>query len=383
MTTPPPARNQITGVILAGGRALRMFESGGDKGLLNLGGRPILARIAQTLAPQVGRIVLNANAEPTRFASLGLPVVPDTHGDYAGPLAGLLAGMRWSLANAPEATHIASVPADAPFLPADLVSRLAAALGPNSIAIASSSGGTHPVVGLWPVNLANELETALRSGTRKVFQWTERHATAVVPFDDVLLHGRRVDPFFNVNTPDDLARARALLSPPPVIGIAGWKNSGKTTLAVGLIAEFTRRGYRVASIKHTHHAVTHDTPDTDSARHRSAGAIATALVGPRGYNIDGIATTGPEPALADVIAGLPAADLVLVEGYKHAPIPKIEVRSPTANDQTPLAPSDPLVLAIASDDPVPDAMIPVFRRDDTTALSDLILAKLAPARKSP
>ena len=371
MTAPPLARDQITGVILAGGRSLRMFDSGGHKGLIDLGGRPMLSIIAAALAPQVGRIVLNANASagPGRFASLGLPVVPDTLADYPGPLAGLLAGMRWSLAHAPGATHIATVPADAPFLPANLVPRLAAELGQHQIAIASSGSGTHPVVGLWPVGLADNLEAALHSGTRKVFYWLGRHATAIVPFDDVLLHGRPADPFFNVNTPDDLAHARALLNMPPVLGIAGWKNSGKTTLAVALIAELTRRGLRVATIKHTHHEATRDGPDADSARHHAAGAVATALA-------------GPDTKLDDVLPRLPAADLVLVEGYKRAPIPKLEVRARAAHDHAPLAPDDPLVIAICSDDLAPDAAVPVYRRDATPALADLIIAKLALARRS-
>lgn len=373
MSAPPPVRASITGVILAGGRSSRMFGgASGDKALLDIGGRPMLQIAAEPLAREVGRIVINANGDPARFASFGFAVVPDTTPGYPGPLAGLLAGMRWSRAHAPDATHIASVPADAPFLPANLIPRLAAALGRDEIAIASSSGGTHPVVGLWPVHLADDLEAALRSGIRKVFSWLERHPSAIVPFDDIVLNGAAVDPFFNVNTPDDLALARALLAPPqpPVIGIAGWKNSGKTTLAVALIAELTRRGNRVATIKHTHHALAHDAPDTDSARHRAAGAIATLLA-------------GPDTALTDALARLPAADLVLVEGYKGAPIPKIEVRARSADDHTPLAPADPLVFAICSDEPDPAALVPVFARDAISALAGLILARLAPAPRSP
>lgn len=241
---PAIARTRITGLLLAGGKSRRMAAAfdgaaGGDKGLLDLGGRPMLARVIERLAPQVGRMVINANGDPARFAPFGLPVIADTIGDFAGPLAGVLAGLRWSAANAPEATHVASVSTDAPFLPEDLVARLLAALDaarhpslsaphpslsaphPNplpaggerecNIALAASGGELHPVIGLWPVALADDLEAALRSGTRKVLAWTDRHGTLPVEFPFLEVNGRLVDPFFNANTPEELDEARGLL----------------------------------------------------------------------------------------------------------------------------------------------------------------------------
>jgi molybdopterin-guanine dinucleotide biosynthesis protein A len=207
----------ITGVVLAGGLSRRM--GGGDKGLLELGGETMIGHAIRSLAPQVGRMVVNANGDPARFAALGLPVVADTIEGFAGPLAGVLAGMRWSLSNAPAANLVASVSSDAPFLPHDLVARLEAARAasvnaarPHPIALAQSAGELHPVIGLWPVALADDLEAALRTGVRKVLAWTDRHGTIPVPFEAVRIGSTEVDPFFNANTPKELDEARRLLA---------------------------------------------------------------------------------------------------------------------------------------------------------------------------
>ncbi len=208
--------HDITGVLLAGGQSRRMFPDqpgGGDKALRDLAGRPMLAHVIEQLAPQVGRLVINANGDPSRFAAFGLPVAPDTIDGFVGPLAGVLAGMRWSRANAADATHIATVSTDAPFIPLDLVAGLKAGLHhtPSAIAIARSGGELHPVIGLWPVALADDLETALRHGVRKVLVWTDRHGTQAVDFPFTPMAGRQIDPFFNANHPDELDEARRLL----------------------------------------------------------------------------------------------------------------------------------------------------------------------------
>lgn len=206
------------GLILAGGRSTRMRDAFtgplSDKSLLDLAGQPLLGHVVARLAPQAGRIVLNANGDPQRFAPFGLPIIADTIEDFAGPLAGLLAGLLWTQENAPDATHVVSVSTDVPFLPLDLVDRLHAARieTQSTIALARSRGELHPVVGLWPVALAGDLESALREGSRKVQDWTNRHAAVPVDFPDLVLNGRAVDPFFNANTPQDLAEARKLLS---------------------------------------------------------------------------------------------------------------------------------------------------------------------------
>lgn len=207
----------VTGLLLAGGQSRRMgsvFSSGrGDKGLLDLSGKPMIAHVIERLAPQVGRVVINANGDPARFAPFGLPVVADPIEGFVGPLAGILAGMRWAAANAPESRHVVSVSTDAPFLPADLVSRLGSALEDSScrIALARSGGELHPVIGLWPVDLADDLEAALKAGTRKVLDWTDRHGAKGVDFPFLPIHDRLIDPFFNANTPEELSEARELL----------------------------------------------------------------------------------------------------------------------------------------------------------------------------
>lgn len=206
------SRNQITGVLLAGGQSRRM--GGGDKGLREIAGRPMLRHVLERFASQVQRVVLNANGDPKRFAAFGLPVVADPVEGNVGPLAGVLAGMRWSRSNTPEVTHIATVSTDAPLIPADLVERLAAALDEHEekISLAKSDGHLHPVIGLWPVALADDLESALNEGVRKVLHWTDRHGTLGVDFPLVASRGREIDPFFNANTPEELDEVAELIS---------------------------------------------------------------------------------------------------------------------------------------------------------------------------
>jgi molybdopterin-guanine dinucleotide biosynthesis protein A len=213
-------RETVTGLLIAGGQSARMAPAfagtvGGDKGLLDLGGRPMLAHVIERLAPQAGRLVINANGDPGRFAPFGLPVISDPIHDFPGPLAGLLAGLRWSAVKAPETRYVASVPADVPFLPTDLVERLSRALAGQTqgVAVAASQSGVHPIIGLWPVALGDALESAIAAGMRKVHAFAEQCGMVAVPFDAATINGRAIDPFFNANTPEELAEARALLEP--------------------------------------------------------------------------------------------------------------------------------------------------------------------------
>ncbi len=200
---------QPLGVILAGGLSSRM--GGGDKGLLDLNGTPILTHVIERLEPQTATVAINANGDPARFAATGLPVIPDSISDHPGPLAGVLAGLDWAAEQG--ADLIVTAAADTPFFPCDLVPQLmlAAEGMQHPLALAASRDPDtgklwrQPTFGLWPVALRDDLRAALHDGLRKVVLWTGRHDAGIAEFPI-----GRVDPFFNVNTPDDLAQARAL-----------------------------------------------------------------------------------------------------------------------------------------------------------------------------
>jgi len=201
------------GLVLAGGLARRM--GGGDKARIAIGGVTILQRVLACLAPQCSRLVINANGDPARFADTKLPVVADSVPDFAGPLAGILAGLDWAALHVPQCQWLASVPGDCPFLPDDLVARLHAArlAAGTPLACAHSGEWRHPVIGLWPVALREDLRRGLiTEGLRKIEIWTARHgvATADWPVEPV-------DPFFNVNTREDAAQAQAMAARLPAL----------------------------------------------------------------------------------------------------------------------------------------------------------------------
>jgi molybdopterin-guanine dinucleotide biosynthesis protein A len=199
---------KIVGLLLAGGQSRRM--GGGDKALRLIGGVPLLDRVIERMRPQVETLVLNANGDPGRFTSFGLPVVPDSVPDYAGPLSGVLAGLDWTAEHRPDCAYVVSVATDAPFLPRDLVSRLVRGMENSAadLACAASGGQPHPVIGLWPVRLREDLRRAVADETiRKVDVWTARHRLTIVPF-----LSEPLDPFFNANRPEDLVTAAALLA---------------------------------------------------------------------------------------------------------------------------------------------------------------------------
>jgi len=200
MTIEVPA---TLGLVLAGGLARRM--GGGDKALIRIGAQTILDRVLERLTPACTGIILNANGDPARFAPFGLPVVPDDVEGFAGPLAGILAGLDWAAHHAPGTEWLISVPGDCPFLPRDLVPRLHAARAEAGTALACAQSGDwrHPVVGLWQVALRRDLRRALvDEGLRKIEVWTARHGVALAAWP-----AKPVDPFFNVNTPEDAAEA--------------------------------------------------------------------------------------------------------------------------------------------------------------------------------
>ena len=190
------------------GRRPRAPLGGGDKALIRIGAKTILERVLAALAPQCNQLIINANGDPSRFADTGLRVVEDSVPDYAGPLAGILAGLDWTADHAPAIEWIVSAPSDCPFLPADLVARLhrARIKAGTPLACAASAQRRHPVVALWPLRMRGDLRHALLDeGVRKVESWAERQGIAVATWPTTPL-----DPFFNINTPGDVAEANRI-----------------------------------------------------------------------------------------------------------------------------------------------------------------------------
>lgn len=367
----------IAGIILAGGQSRRM--GGIDKAWVDLAGRPMAAHVIGALRGSVPRLMISANGPvPQNF---GLPVLADLVGGYQGPLAGILAGMRWCQSHAAEVNWLVSAPTDAPFLPHDFATRLVEAAddAQDVVVVARSRGQAHHVLALWPLCKADVIEEALRQGQSKVQLMQDAIGVRVVDFEDVSIGANKFDPFMNLNTADDLQIARAAFEPavPNAIGIVGWKNSGKTKFVERLIGELKSAGLRVATVKYTHHErLDPGAEDSDTGRHLRAGAEASVLVAGSRWgvvpNLDRVSDGRPE--LPDVIGALPPVDVVLVEGNKQAAIPKIEVRNSAAasGDEHPLAWVDPRVIAVAVDATLSHEPVPVMARKDVARAHQLI-----------
>ena len=376
--------SDVAGVLLAGGLSRRM--GGGDKGLLLLDGRPLLHYAANRLRPQVSAMALNANGDPSRFALIGAPVIADATGDFPGPLAGVLAALRWIETDPSRPRAVMTVPADSPFIPRDLVDRLSAALAdaPEArVAVAASRGRRHHVIGLWRPDAAEAIADALARGARKAETMVDRLGAVAFPFADLDAGGRGVDPFFNVNTPEDLAAAEEAVrflgggGRPFIVGVAGWKNSGKTTLVAALVTRLVALGYAVSTVKHTHHDLDPDERGRDSGRHRAAGARETMVVAPARWMLNDRVRDEADLPLASALGRLAPVDVVLVEGFKSAPIPKIEVRRRGQGEGAPLVTQDARVIAVASDGEADGddgaRGVPHFHLDDSASLAELIL----------
>ena len=369
----------VAGLVLAGGLSRRM--GGGDKGLRPLAGRPMLAHVIARLAPQVGPLAINANSDPAAYAPFDLPVLVDIHPGFAGPLAGVLTGLAWA-ESLPGVTHVATAATDTPFFPRDLVGQLQALAGSDAaerIVMARSPAGRHPVFGLWPVALRDDLARFLTESDDDEGSGLDRPSRTCL--GRLRPRGaRRARSVLQRQHARGPCRGRGLRRrdtdvSAPVFGITGWKNSGKTTLTCALVTEFTRRGLRVATIKHAHHGFDIDREGADSFRHRAAGAAEVAIVSGRRWALMHELRDAAEPGLADILSRLSPCDLVLIEGYKREAHPKIELRRRDAREHRPMAPDDPTILAVAADHPVTDPL-PVFALDDITGIADLIAGRL-------
>ena len=211
MQPPRPNRwaHRTLGVVLAGGRSRRMMEE--DKALIEISGQTMLDRVVTRLGAQVSGLVINSNGSASRFKA-NLPVVADITDDFAGPLAGILATMRWAERHAPHAFWLVSAAVDTPFFPHDLVDRMVMAMGgpEPAVVLAQSGEQVHPTFGLWPIALADDLEAFLMRGDRKVLLWAEQHLCSRAIFTGPTIDGIEIDPFFNVNCPDDIDVAEAI-----------------------------------------------------------------------------------------------------------------------------------------------------------------------------
>lgn len=358
-------REAVTGVILAGGRGARM--GGVDKGLVEVAGRPMVEHVLAAVERQAGAVAINANRSTERYARYGHPVIADRMDGFQGPLAGMASALATAATE-----FVLVVPCDSPLVDSSLGPRLHAALAERKAGVAVAHDGErmHPVFVLLRRTVRSGLEDFLARGERKIDRWFAEERTAVVDFSDL------PDMFLNVNREEDRSRLEARLKAqlearlkvrpegatgkgrrtassagalrnrrPPVVGFAGYSGSGKTTLATGVVRALTEAGVRVSVVKHAHHSFDVDHPGKDSYELRRAGAVQT-LVGSRDrWALVTEVGAAREPTLDELVDRLDfeSVDIVLVEGFKHAEVPKIAVRR---EEDAPFV-DDPFVVAVA------------------------------------
>ncbi len=337
-----PSSPSITGVILAGGQARRM--GGEDKGLILFQQQPLIRYTLEALAPQVDQLIINANRNIDTYQQFGYPVINDSLSDYQGPLAGMLSAME-----AAETDYILSVPCDCPTISTTLRQRMMETLliTQADIAVAVDGERMQPVFSLIPCRLKDELRAYLEQGDRKIDLWFKQYKLALVDFSD------QADNFVNFNTPEDLqASLPTVESKRPLLGFSAYSGTGKTSLLTQLLPRLNQLGLRVAVIKHAHHKFDIDIPGKDSYEIRKAGAQQMLIASSK---LVALMQTqeADEPKLANLLPRLDsqALDLVLVEGFKHEAIPKVELHRPSLGKPL-LYPDDDNIIAIASDQPL-------------------------------
>lgn len=356
---------QVTAVILAGGMARRM--GGMDKGWVELSGKPLISHVLETIKPQVGRCLINANRSMDAYSALGMPIVSDLEGDFQGPLMGMATGMFHASTD-----WVMFVPCDTPSLPDDLVSRMlkmAKASGAE-IAVANDGQRMQSVVALIRRELLDSLQTALKDGERKVDRWYGQHKVVEVDFSD------KPDAFVNVNSRDDLAELQQM---PALLGFVAWSGTGKTTLLRKLIPLLKEQGVRVGVIKHAHHKFDIDHPGKDSYELRKAGADQMLISSHTRWALMVEEDQGDYPSFARMLSRMDHStlDLVLVEGFKREAIPKIELHR-TVLEKDLIHPTDDSVIAIAADRPLAlKQEMPQLDINNETAVLQFVLDYLA------
>ena len=361
-----PRREEVTAVILAGGKGRRM--GGEDKGLLEFEGRPLVARLIDSLRRQGVDIVINANRNQETYAAFGVPVVTDHLENFQGPLAGFASALH-----SVESGFILTLPCDGPMIVDDYVERFldCQARSGAPLCVAFDGERMQPVHALISVELRDSLDRFLAGGERKIDRWYAQHDFAQADFSDCR------EMFRNINTPADRRALQSgrMRTSIPILGFSAWSGTGKTTLLKQLIPALGERGLRVSVIKHAHHHFDLDVPGKDSFELRKAGAVQTVIcTATRMAVITEFDSPAKEPGLEQVIDGLDSesVDLVLVEGYKNIEFPKIELHRAEIGKPC-LYPEDHSVIALACDTP-PDGEIgiPVLDINDVEAIAGFI-----------
>jgi molybdopterin-guanine dinucleotide biosynthesis protein A len=330
--------DQVTAVILAGGMARRM--GGVDKGWMELNGKPLIRHVLDKVQPQVHSCLINANRSLDAYGTLSLPVVCDLEGDFQGPLMGIATGLFHA-----NTDWVLFFPCDSPYLPDDLVERmLVQAKDGAEIVVAHDGNRIQPVVSLIKRELLDSLQATLAEGERKIDRWYAIHNMVTADFSD------HKEAFINVNRRDDLAELQQM---PKLLGFAAWSGTGKTTLLKQLIPMLKEQGVRVGVIKHAHHKFDVDHPGKDSYELRKAGADQMLISSGKRWALMVEEDQGDRPSLMHMISRLDHSllDLVLVEGFKQDPFPKIELHRTVMNREL-MHGEDENIIAFATDEPV-------------------------------
>ena len=363
-------------VILAGGKGRRM--GGKEKALVPLLDRPLLSYVLESISGQVAPIALNINTSLDKFNKFGYQIIEDPIKGHLGPLAGILASLNW--AHTLNHKWVLTLPCDTPFLPKNLVEEMIKVKSNDlslDLVIARSKGYNHPVIALWKSELKSKLRIALEEGVRKIDLFTANLKIGYVDFDS--RKNIQFDPFTNLNSPLDLIHAQQILGKlPPFFGLAGWSGSGKTTLCTKLIENFTKIGIKVGTLKHAHHKFELDKPGKDSFNLRKAGSRPMIISSKERFALIQENDENEEKSLFQMLEmfakdPIQKCDLIIVEGFKNEPIPKIEVYRKIIGKPE-LYKEDKNIFAIATDTKI-DSPIPILDLNKVNSISDYILKK--------